>query len=82
MKTWITELSHDKRTCKLFGFVCYCDFQISLKEIRPLARSLIFAAKDAMVRGMGWSNDVDIAIYDEDGGVEIRAWPVFRHSYG
>ena len=72
---WITELSENKRACKLLGHTCVADFDITIAALAPLAWEImekLAAPEEALADGL--CDAVNIGLYD--GGRDIRVWKV------
>ncbi len=72
---WISELSADKRVCKLLGHHCVADFAISVEALAPLAWEIMdkLAEPEANLAD-GLCDAINIGLYD--GGRDIRVWGV------
>ncbi len=72
---WITELSVDKRTCKLLGHHCVADFDISVAALAPLAWEILSKLDEPEADfWRGFCDEVNIGLYE--GGRDIRVWRV------
>lgn len=72
----ITELSADRRTCKLFGYYCVADFDISDDALVPLMHEIsVVLAGPKAVHDAGQCDTLNIGLYQ--GGKDIRVWKVW-----
>lgn len=76
---WIQDLSRDRRSCRLLGWTCVADFDITPKSIAAIAPAIL----DALAVPEAYFNncqcdDINIGLYD--GGRDIRVWKVYFES--
>ena len=73
---WIANLSADKRTCKLLGYVCVADFDITPEALAPISWELLDKLEEPeRALAAGECDTINIGLYD--GGLDIRVWKVF-----
>jgi hypothetical protein len=74
---WISNLSGDARTCKLLGYSCVADFDITPWSLAPIAwevMSKLIGPETAMAAGE--CHSINIGLYQ--GGNDIRVWKVWH----
>lgn len=72
---WISDLSPNKRSCKLLGYPCVADFDITIATLAPLAWEIMdkLVEPEAALKA-GRCTNINIGLYQ--GGRDIRVWPV------
>ena len=73
---WLTDISPNRRSCKLLGFLCVGDFDLSDEVLQPLAWEILDKLLDPEEDyAKGRCDTLNIGLYQ--GGADIRVWRVW-----
>lgn len=77
---YITNISPDKRVCKLIGSTCVADFDITPESIAPIFQKVLDTMRPVEARMLRHECHMNFGLYD--GGKDIRVWAVTYSDEG
>lgn len=73
---WVADLSANSRVCKLLGYHCVADFDITSSSLSPLVWEILDKLQEPeRALQAGECNTINIGLYQ--GGKDIRVWKVW-----